>query len=130
MTFPTLADLAFYQYRTRPAWAARIDVNRGPNVREPEARRPSIDAVVNAHAYRGYEDRIDTETHNLCAMARYWQRRGELAARLAELVATPSGPQPAKRQALARKWLARITPKPIACSVGAANTNGKLTGRI
>ena len=96
MTFPTTADLVFYQGRRRPSWASQIE--------KLKLQQVSIDQVVNAHAGTPLGC---TETHNMCVFASGWQRRGEpLVVKLRELAY--EGPNPKKRMALAIKWLRRI----------------------
>ena len=101
--FPTQADLDFFNAKRTPAWANRIQRKgwRGPP--------PSwSDLTVNAHA--GFMPTASQlETSNMLVFVRGWMRRGEpVIERLQELAEAPSGTQPRKRSALARKWISRL----------------------
>ncbi len=97
--FPNKTDLAFYQARRLPKWARLIT-----RLEDPPA--PSIDAVVSAHVW---PDRLDTETHNLCAMVRHWRKRGGLRLVVEMLASFELEPKISrKRRALARKWRRRL----------------------
>ncbi len=101
MPFPTVTDLAFYQARNQPRWAARIR----KNYNQPSLGAPNIDHVVNAHAGL----RITSlDSHNLMVFIRGWSNSGEdVLARLLEFAHLTST-QNKKRAALAIKWATRI----------------------
>jgi hypothetical protein len=99
--FPSRVDFDFYQSRLAlPPWAARLG----------RVHIVDIDVVVNSHGQVRYTQG-ELTTHNLLALLRrYRNDSAGLRCMLQDLARDPQCViQPAKRSALARKWLRRIS---------------------
>jgi hypothetical protein len=98
--FPCSADLAFYQSKRTPAWAARI---KSPAV-------ASIDHCVNSHAGQHRPSSGQVAAGNLLAILAGYRRRGQdLESELLRIALHPGcAISPEKRAAFARKWALRL----------------------